>query len=272
MDVAALTPPRRPFAAAAAASLAIHAIAIVWIASALAPSWPRMPEPTAMPELVVTMAPAVASADNAARATAPADVAAMMIAEPAPAAARRDAAAHRPKRTPTVATMAQVEPASPSLAIARGPAESTIDPDVSAAGRDAPPSPVREKATVASYTPASRDGAASATASGDRTTAPVASPSGPPSPVAYREHPAPAYPERARRNGEQGLAIVEALVARDGAPTDVTLASSSGYATLDAAAVAAVWQWRFVPATRDGLPIVARIRIPLRFRLTDDER
>jgi len=52
----------------------------------------------------------------------------------------------------------------------------------------------------------------------------------------------------------------------------VTLASSSGHAPLDAAAVAAVWHWRFVPATRDGVPIVARIRIPLRFRLTDDER
>jgi len=272
MDVAALTPPRRPFAAAAVASLAIHAIAIVWIASALAPSWPRMPEPTAMPELVVTMAPAVASADDAARADAPADVAATMTAAPAPAPTRRDAAAHRAKRTPDVATMTQVEPSSASLAIARGPAESTTDPDVAAGSPDALPSPIREKATVASDTQAPRDGTASATASGDHTTAPVAPASGPPSPVAYREHPAPAYPERARRNAEQGLAIVEALVARDGAPTDVTLASSSGHAALDAAAVAAVWQWRFVPAARDGVPIVARIRIPLRFRLTDDER
>jgi len=270
MDVAALTPPKHPFAAAATASVAVHALAIAWIASALAPSWPRMPEPTAMPELVVTMAPAVATADDAARTDAPADVAATMTAAPAPA--WRDAAAYRPKRTPAVATMAKVEPASPSLAIARGPAESTTDPDVSAASPNAPQSPVREKDTVASDTPASRDGAASAPASADRTTAAVAPASGPPSPVTYREHPAPAYPERARRNGEQGLAIVEALVARDGAPTDVTLASSSGHATLDAAAVAAVWQWRFVPATRDGVPIVARIRIPLRFRLTDDER
>ena len=48
------------------------------------------------------------------------------------------------------------------------------------------------------------------------------------------------------------------LVSRDGAPVDVSLARSSGHASLDTAAIAAVWRWRFVPATRDGEAIVSR--------------
>ena len=36
---------------------------------------------------------------------------------------------------------------------------------------------------------------------------------------------------------------------------------------LDDAAVAAVLQWRFVPATRNGVPVCAWTAVPVRFTL-----
>ncbi len=58
-------------------------------------------------------------------------------------------------------------------------------------------------------------------------------------------------------------------VSAEGMPIAVTVAESSGYATLDTAALAAVQQWRFVPASRGGMPIPALAEVPVRFRLTE---
>lgn len=65
----------------------------------------------------------------------------------------------------------------------------------------------------------------------------------------------------------QGIgAKVELLVTveRDGTVGDATVAVSGG-AEFDVAAVDAVKRWRFIPATRSGTPIRARIRIPFHF-------
>jgi protein TonB len=91
----------------------------------------------------------------------------------------------------------------------------------------------------------------------------------PSSPVAYRSSPPPGYPEASRRDGQQGLTILDVRVAKSGVPVDVAIATTSGFPVLDAAAVAAVTHWRFTPATRDGEAIEARIRIPVRFRLVE---
>ncbi len=53
-------------------------------------------------------------------------------------------------------------------------------------------------------------------------------------------------------------------VATDGGVGEVSVAASAGPA-FDAAAIAAVRQWRFTPATRDGEPVAARIRVPFLF-------
>jgi protein TonB len=79
----------------------------------------------------------------------------------------------------------------------------------------------------------------------------------------------PAYPESARRRGQQGRVLLQVNVSTDGLPVTVSVAASSGYASLDAAAVTAVEQWRFVPATRGGTPVAAVAEVPVRFRLTD---
>jgi protein TonB len=62
------------------------------------------------------------------------------------------------------------------------------------------------------------------------------------------------------------------LVSREGLPIDVAIVATSGFNELDAAAAAGIRHWRFVPATRDREPIDARIRVPVRFRLTADGR
>jgi protein TonB len=79
----------------------------------------------------------------------------------------------------------------------------------------------------------------------------------------------PAYPESARRRGQQGRVVLRVNVSAEGMPVAVTVAESSGYASLDAAALAAVQQWRFVPATKGTTPVPAVAEVPVRFRLTD---
>jgi protein TonB len=79
----------------------------------------------------------------------------------------------------------------------------------------------------------------------------------------------PAYPEIARRRGQQGRVVLRVDVSAEGMPVTVTVAESSGYASLDAAALTAVQRWRFVPATRGGAPVPAVADVPVRFRLTD---
>ena len=79
----------------------------------------------------------------------------------------------------------------------------------------------------------------------------------------------PAYPEIARRRGEQGSVLLRVAVSIDGLPVTVTVAKSSGFQGFDSAAVEAVKLWRFVPATRDRAPVAATAAVPVRFRLVD---
>jgi protein TonB len=79
----------------------------------------------------------------------------------------------------------------------------------------------------------------------------------------------PVYPEVARRRGQQGRVLLQVNVAANGTPLGVTVAQSSGFASLDDAALRAVEQWRFVPATRGGTAVPAVAEVPVRFRLTN---
>lgn len=63
----------------------------------------------------------------------------------------------------------------------------------------------------------------------------------------------PAYPPQAIRAGEEGTVTLQLFVGLDGRVLDARVAKSSGYARLDAAAVAeARRSWRLSPATLDG--------------------
>ena len=66
---------------------------------------------------------------------------------------------------------------------------------------------------------------------------------------------------------QEGEVIITAEVLTDGSATDVRMATSSGIKLLDEAALETVRQWRFIPAKRDGVPYVQRLRIPVTFSL-----
>ncbi len=85
--------------------------------------------------------------------------------------------------------------------------------------------------------------------------------------VAYLNNPAPAYPRLSKRAGEQGRVLMKVLVSVEGLPASVEVSKSSGYEQLDAAAMAAVKQWRFEPARKAGKALSAYVMVPLSFSL-----
>jgi protein TonB len=80
-------------------------------------------------------------------------------------------------------------------------------------------------------------------------------------------NPKPVYPDSARRQGREGKVILRVEVRLDGRAGAVSVDRSSGDYRLDGAALAAVRQWRFRPALRNGAPVAAIVRVPIRFRL-----
>ena len=61
--------------------------------------------------------------------------------------------------------------------------------------------------------------------------------------------------------------IVRVGVSADGEPLTLSIAHSSGSTALDEAALSAVRQWRFVPASQAGQPVAAEAQVPIVFRL-----
>lgn len=84
---------------------------------------------------------------------------------------------------------------------------------------------------------------------------------------AYLRAPEPSYPQAAREDEQEGLVILRVLVSRDGRPAQIRVAASSGFRLLDAAAVAGVRGWTFVPARDGSRAIEAWMEVPVRFQL-----
>lgn len=78
---------------------------------------------------------------------------------------------------------------------------------------------------------------------------------------------APAYPVAARRSGREGRAVLRVVVSSTGEGRDVRIAESSGTPSLDEAALAAVRQWRFTPARRNGEAAEDVVLVPVSFSL-----
>lgn len=84
--------------------------------------------------------------------------------------------------------------------------------------------------------------------------------------------PPPVYPPLALRLGEQGEVLLRVALDEQGAVQSVELQASSGYARLDAAALAAVRHWRFEPAHRGILGEASIVLQPVVFRLSGRTR
>ena len=77
----------------------------------------------------------------------------------------------------------------------------------------------------------------------------------------------PDYPKGARQRGEQGDVILEIRVNADGTVDDVKVATSSGFAELDEAAVRAAKAAKFSPARSGHDPVASTARLKLQFKL-----
>jgi periplasmic protein TonB len=78
--------------------------------------------------------------------------------------------------------------------------------------------------------------------------------------------PDPEYTEQAREAKLQGMCVLGLIVGADGKPRDIRVIRSLGMG-LDEKAIAAVRQWAFAPATKDGTPVPVQISIQVTFRL-----
>jgi TonB family protein len=74
------------------------------------------------------------------------------------------------------------------------------------------------------------------------------------------------YTEEARRRALTGDVVLEIVVRRDGSVGDVTVLQGLG-GGLDQRAVAAVRQWRFDPARRQGVPVDVIVEVAVEFTL-----
>ena len=81
------------------------------------------------------------------------------------------------------------------------------------------------------------------------------------------QQPAPEYPVAALRAREEGTVLVRAEIDASGKPGNVALAQRSRSRDLDRAALAAVRNWTFEPAIRDGKAVASTVQVPVDFRL-----
>lgn len=76
----------------------------------------------------------------------------------------------------------------------------------------------------------------------------------------------PVYTDEGRRRAIEGDVVMEIVVRRDGSVGDVRLMRTLG-AGLDQRAIAAVKQWRFSPARRQGTPVDILVEVAVGFAL-----
>jgi protein TonB len=83
----------------------------------------------------------------------------------------------------------------------------------------------------------------------------------------YNDNAKPAYPRQARLRGEQGMVLLLVRVSEVGRVSDVRVVRSSGFESLDEAALTAVKRWTFHPARRGDKPVEMSVHVPVHFRL-----
>ena len=83
-------------------------------------------------------------------------------------------------------------------------------------------------------------------------------------------NPPPEYPLSERLAGHEGTVILWIRIESNGTPSKVSIATSSGFALLDASAYNTVSRhWRFKAAQQSGVPIAAEFLLPIRFALKE---
>ena len=113
------------------------------------------------------------------------------------------------------------------------------------------------------------------TAEAPRQSAPSSAPApeqplvGPYGRAGYLNNPPPTYPPIAARLRQQGVVVLRVHVRADGRPEQVQVFTSSGFDSLDQAAIKAVNQWTFMPAKRGEVATDGWVNVPLAFKLSN---
>lgn len=143
----------------------------------------------------------------------------------------------------------------------------------------APPLPAKAAPVLSSRTPvpAARPTLAAAPEAAPEAAAETASPvATPPAPeslsppsyqAAYLNNPQPAYPLLSRKQREEGTVRLRVLVSAAGRAEQLRVHTGSGHERLDRAALAAVQEWRFVPARRGEQNVSGWVEVPIQFKL-----
>lgn len=87
------------------------------------------------------------------------------------------------------------------------------------------------------------------------------------SPPSALETPGPQYPKAAAWQGVDGTVVLIVSINTEGTVSELEIETSSGNATLDAAALWAARSWRFNPAIRGGEAMPAQVRVPVAFEI-----
>lgn len=80
-----------------------------------------------------------------------------------------------------------------------------------------------------------------------------------------KKHVQPVYPQEALAEGIRGIVILDLVIDTEGRVVETTVIRS--IPGLDAAALAAVRQWRYSPVKVDGQPVSVRLTVPITFAL-----
>lgn len=83
----------------------------------------------------------------------------------------------------------------------------------------------------------------------------------------YLQNPAPEYPSLSRRRGEQGKVMLRVNVSAKGTVDNIEIEKTSGFDSLDKAAVEGVKSWKFVPASSNSRQVAGVVIVPIRFSL-----
>jgi TonB family protein len=78
--------------------------------------------------------------------------------------------------------------------------------------------------------------------------------------------PDPEYSREAQHAHLEGMVVLSLIVGPDGYPRDIKVTRALGKG-LDEKAIEAVQKWRFLPATKGGVPVAVAINVEVEFRL-----
>lgn len=199
---------------------------------------------------------------------------------PKVAAAKRSNTTH-----PRSASAHQSNLSQPKVVAAQGGAAGgdnggpTVDPNGTGAAGALPtevaptPSPAPSAAPEATpATPAQASASPAPRATPIATPTPAPTPKPTPRPPTFTEAvpvdtPKPTLPDSLRVDPLDRTTVAEFVVGADGKPVDVRVVQSAGIRDLDQLALDAAKEWRFKPATRDGVPIQSTVRLHVAFQV-----